>query len=73
VLLQATMGTEGAQGLVLHWAGTSNDAPASVYYATSLTPPTTWTLVTNAPAFTNDQWMVALPVGTNTSGYYRLQ
>jgi hypothetical protein len=30
-------------------------------------------MITNAPLLSNGQWMVALPLGTNASGYYELQ
>jgi hypothetical protein len=29
--------------------------------------------VTNAPVFSNGQWSVTLPIGTNPAGLYRLQ
>jgi len=54
-------------------AGASSDTPAHVYYASDLSPSAAWTLVTNEPAYSNGEWTVALPVGTNSSGFYRLQ
>ncbi len=60
-------------GMMLHWPGASSDAPAHVYYASDLSPSAAWMLVTNEPAYLNGEWTVALPVGTNSSGFYRLQ
>ena len=71
--------TTGAQGLTLQWPD-NNDTKTSgaasqpnLYYTPSLVAPAVWMLVTNAPVLSNGQWMVTLPIGTNSSGYYRLQ
>ncbi len=72
VFLQLTPNT-AAGTLTLHWSGESTDAPAQVYYTSDLTPPVTWTPMSNAPAYANGQWSVTLPVGTNSSGFYRVQ
>jgi hypothetical protein len=75
VSLQASMQPQGSktQGMTLQWAGESSDTPASVYYAPNLTPPVTWTLVTNTPVFSNGQWMLTVPTGTGSGGYYQLR
>ena len=57
---------------VLTFLWTTN-ASVSLYSTTSLTPPVTWTPVTNAPAVVNGQWNVTLPLNANGSGFYRLQ
>jgi len=62
-----------AGSVTLQWAGESSNAPANVYYAPDLTPPVIWTLMTNAPVFSNGQWTVVLPVGTKGAGFYELQ
>jgi hypothetical protein len=71
--------TAGTQGLTLQWPE-NNDTKISgaasqpnLYYTPSLVAPAVWMLVTNAPVLSNGQWMVTLPIGTNSSGYYRLQ
>jgi hypothetical protein len=55
--------------ITLAWTNGAVD----LYYAPQLAPPVQWTLLTNAPAVTNGQWTVTLPVGANNSGFYRLQ
>jgi hypothetical protein len=57
-------------GLALTWPTNAAVAP---YYTISLTPPITWTPVTNAPAIVNGQWNLTVSVGTNQSAFYRLQ
>ncbi len=75
VSLQASIQPQNSKtpGLTLHWAGNSTDTPANVYYAPSLVSPVVWTLMTDTPVYANGQWMVTLPPGTNSEGYYRLQ
>ncbi len=50
----------------------SNSA-VNLYYAPFLMQPMAWTPVTNARYFSNGQWNVSTPLGTNGSGFYRLQ
>ena len=69
--LAATM-VSGNQ-LQLSWTTNDNGGTFTAYYASGLTLPVTWTLTTNAPVLTGNQWMITLPVGTNASGFYRLQ
>jgi autotransporter-associated beta strand protein len=59
--------------LVFAWPGSISDTVTNLYWTPSLTPPITWTRMTNAPVFTNGQWTVTLPMGTNNAGFYRLQ
>ena len=58
-------------------AGTSLTWPASgvgfmLYTTTNLVPPVAWTIATNAPVFTNNQWQINLPPG-NDIQFYRLK
>lgn len=57
----------------LSWATNDNGGSFKAYSATNLVPPIIWTLVTNSASFSNGQWILTLPVGTNGSGFYRLQ
>lgn len=56
-------------GLTLTWAA---NASLKLYYTPVLSPAAAWTLVTNAPAVSNGQWLLTVPMGSNSSGYYRL-
>lgn len=62
-----------ASSLKVAWPGRISDIMTNLYGAPSLTPPITWTLVTNAATYTNGQWIVTLPVGTNNSEFYELR
>ena len=75
VILQVSVPAPNSpiSGLTLQWPGDSNDAPATVYYASTLAEPITWTPITNTPAFSSGLWSVTLPPGTNGAGFYRLQ
>jgi hypothetical protein len=75
VILQVSVPAPNSpiSGLTLQWPGDSNDAPATVYYASTLAEPITWTPITNPPAFSSGLWSVTLPPGTNGAGFYRLQ
>jgi len=57
--------------IVLSW--TTNGGNWTPYYTPNLTPPIMWSAVTNAPVLSNNLWNVALTLGTNSSGFYRLQ
>jgi hypothetical protein len=59
-----------AQSSTLTWPG--NIGAFDLYYTPSLASPVTWTLVTNAPFFSNSQWTVTLTNYTS-NGFYRLQ
>jgi len=64
--------TAGGAGLSLNWA--ANDAGAfSVYMATNLMRPVTWSLLTNRPAFIEPWWNLTLPVLPGGCGFFRLQ
>jgi hypothetical protein len=45
----------------------------ALYTATNLTAPVTWTLATNQPTLSSNQWQITLPPDSNESRYYRLQ
>ncbi len=66
-----SIGGSGDGGTVLNWP--SSGVGFALYTATNLTPPVTWTLATNQPTFTNNQWQITLPPGPASSLYYRLQ
>jgi hypothetical protein len=57
----------------LSWTTNHNGGTFKAYYASALTSPIVWTLATNTPVLSNDQWTIILPIGTNDSGFYRLQ
>jgi autotransporter-associated beta strand protein len=59
--------------LTIAWRGSITDTATNLYWTPNLTPPVIWTRLTNAPMFTNGQWTVPLPIGTNSAGFYRLQ
>ena len=53
----------------LSWTNSAVD----LYYTPALTPPVVWSLVTNQAAYSNGQWSLILPTGTNRNGFFRLQ
>lgn len=63
--------TAQRQGLTVQWPGDLGSL--YLYYTPSLAPPIIWTPVTNTPVYSNNQWMVTLPFGTNRCGFYSLQ
>jgi fibronectin-binding autotransporter adhesin len=67
IVLQAR-GLSGG-GLQLTWTNSAVD----LYYTPSLTPPVAWSPVTNQAGFSNGQWTLTLPTGTNGNGFYRLR
>jgi hypothetical protein len=70
-LLTASL-SSGSQ-ITLSWATNGNGGTVTPYYTPSLIPPITWIPVTNLPTLSNNQWNLTLPLGTNGSGFYRLQ
>lgn len=62
--------TQG-HGLAIQWPG--DIGSLYLYYTPNLAPPVVWIPVTNNPVYSNNQWIVTMPVGTNQSGFYRLQ
>jgi cellulose 1,4-beta-cellobiosidase len=68
-----TAGLSASSQIVLSWTTNGNGGLLIPCYSPSLTPPIAWRMITNAPVLSNGQWMVALPLGTNASGYYKLQ
>ena len=74
VMLQlAAQQTSNVSSMLIRWPGSIYDTVTNLYWTPDLTPPVKWTLVENAPTYTNGQWIVTLPIGTNTAGFYRLQ
>jgi hypothetical protein len=65
--------SSNASSLTIAWPGGISDTVTNLFWTPSLTPPIIWTRTTNAPVFTNGQWLVTLPIGTNGTGFYRLQ
>ena len=61
--------SSGGNLLNLSWPGWASDW--SLYSATNLIPPITWSLVTNVPASSNSQFNVNLPITSNVK-FYRL-
>lgn len=59
--------------LTINWPGSITDTVTNIYWTTNLAPPVIWTRLTNAPAFTNGQWGLTLPIGTNNGDFYQLQ
>ena len=62
-----------ASSLGIAWPGNITDTATNLYWTPNLNSPMAWTRVTNAPFYTNGQWSVTLPEGTNGAGFYRLQ
>lgn len=60
-----------AQGLTLFWP--SNAGTFYLFSTPSLTPPVSWTLVTNSLVYSNGQWLLTLPVNPNAAEFYRLE
>jgi hypothetical protein len=75
VLLSASIQSPDSKtpGITLQWTGNVSGPQANIYFAPGLTPPVTWTPVTNTPVFSNSHWQVTLLTGTNSTGFYRLQ
>ncbi|HEX4264255.1 MAG TPA: DUF2341 domain-containing protein [Verrucomicrobiae bacterium] len=58
-------------GTVLIWP--ASGVGFALYTSTNLAPPISWTLATNQPALSNNQWQITLPQDGSASRYYRLQ
>lgn len=65
--------SSNSSNITIAWRGNITDTATNLYWTPNLRPPVIWTRLTNAPTFTNGQWTVPLPVGTNSAGFYRLQ
>lgn len=50
----------------------ANMGAFGLYATASLMPPVLWSLVTNVPVYSNNQWTVAVPI-KSPSGFYRLR
>jgi hypothetical protein len=55
----------------LTWA--ASDGIYSLFTATNLTPPVTWTRATNEPSLVSGSWRVSIAAGTNAQRFFRLQ
>jgi hypothetical protein len=55
--------------LALSWA---TNLPVNLYSTTNLAASNSWTIVTNLPASSNGQWILTLPIGAGSQGYFRL-
>jgi hypothetical protein len=66
---ELTIGTSSG-GTSLSWPGSG--VGFSLYVATNLAAPTVWTLATNQPQFTNNEWQISLPTDGGTR-FYRLK
>lgn len=66
-----SIGGDGNGNTVLAWP--SSGVGFAVYTATNLTSPIVWTLATNQPVWTNNQWQITLPSDQVAARYYRLQ
>ncbi len=64
--------TSGSE-LTLSWTTNGNGGAFTPYYTPTLALPATWVPVTNTPVLSGDQWIITLPTGTNSAGFYRLQ
>ena len=62
---------QDAGSLLLSWP--ADAGLFSLYSATNLTPPATWSRLTNEPSLLGQQWQMALPPTTNAQRFYRLQ
>jgi hypothetical protein len=56
-------------GFQLTWTNSAVD----LFYTPSLMPPVVWSPVTNQAGFSNGQWSLTMPIGTNGNGFYRLR
>ena len=69
--INLTVKTSSSGSAIIQWPYTGNLNGVALFYSPSLTPPITWTLVTNSLVLSGNQWFVTLPTGTN-AGFYRL-
>jgi hypothetical protein len=61
----------GGTGATLTWP--ASGVGFTLYTTTNLAPPVTWTLTTNEPTLTNNQWQIALPADGSSVRFYRLE
>jgi hypothetical protein len=55
----------------LSWS--NNALNLQLYSSVDLTPPMTWTPVTNVPVLSTDQWLLIVPLGSDSRRFYGLQ
>ena len=65
-----TVSRAGAAVMLFSWPASGNFI---LYTATNLAPPLVWDRVTNAPALSNGQWFVPLPITSDECRFYRLR
>jgi hypothetical protein len=63
--------SSGADTLSIAWPVSAG--ALQLYSAAALTPPVEWNPIPNAPALSNDQWVVIVSPLTNAACFYRLQ
>ena len=64
--------TANRSALSLNWPS-SDPGVFALYMTTNLTPPVSWTRLTNTPAAESSSWNVAVPMLNNRCGFFRLQ
>ena len=69
--INLTLKTSPAGLVIIQWPYAGNLNGVALFYTPSLTPPITWTPVSNSLVLSSNQWSVTLPAGTN-AGFYRL-
>ena len=65
-----TIGTGGAAGTFLSWPGSG--VGFTLYTTINLNAPVVWTLATNQPGYTNNEWQLTLPTDEDVR-FYRLK
>jgi hypothetical protein len=65
-----TINAGHAGGPSLTWPGSG--VGFALYTTTNLAPPVVWTITTNKPVFTNNQWQINLAPDNRGSCFYRL-
>jgi hypothetical protein len=71
IALAASLSSKGQ--IILSWTNNGNGVGWTLYYTPVLTPGASWVPATNSPVLSSNQWSLTLPVGSNSSGFYRLQ
>jgi hypothetical protein len=63
--------SDGQAGNLLSWP--ANGVGLELYTTTNLSDSALWQTATNQPVFSNGQWQIHLPAGSDASRFYRLQ
>ena len=59
-------------GFALNWPA-ADPGVFALSMATNLTPPVSWTQITNMPIFESGTWRIAVPMRNSGSSFFRLQ